>query len=125
MASLDDRPPDGFGIVVADLSFISTTVLPTRPPSPSMATSVLWSQFEPDARGRKGRGIIRDPNTWRRVLHEFIDAAFAAELEVVDLAISPVIGGKGNVEFLAHARRATILGDVTPAPADARLGEGS
>ena len=61
----------------------------------------------------KGKGIIRDPEIWKRVLHEFIDAAFEAGLEVVDLAISPITGGKGNVEFLAHLRHGDILGRVS------------
>ena len=50
----------------------------------------------------KTKGIIRDPAIWVRVLHEFIDAANNAGLVVTDLAISPITGGKGNVEFLAH-----------------------
>jgi len=114
----DAAPAAGFGIVVADLSFISTTGL-----LPHMAgflagdgdlLVLVKPQFEAGrAEVSKGRGIIRDAEIWKRVLHEFIDAAGPAGLEVEGLAISPVIGGKGNVEFLAHLRRAAILGDVT------------
>jgi 23S rRNA (cytidine1920-2'-O)/16S rRNA (cytidine1409-2'-O)-methyltransferase len=114
-------PAAGFGVIVADLSFISTTGL-----LPHMAgfladdgdlLVLVKPQFEAGrSEVSKGRGIIRDPDIWKRVLHEFIDAAGPAGLEVVDLAISPVIGGKGNVEFLAHLRRAAILGDVTSSP---------
>ena len=70
----------------------------------------------------KSRGFITDPEIWTRVLHEFVDAATAAELPIQDLAISPLRGSKGkgsggsasrrgggNVEFLGLARRADIL----------------
>lgn len=109
---------EGFGIIVADLSFISTTsLLPVLSPllAPDGDVVVLVKpQFEAGRQEvSKGKGIIRDPEIWKRVLHEFIDAAFDAELQVVDLAISPITGGKGNVEFLAHLRHGDILGRVS------------
>lgn len=97
----------GFDLIVADLSFISTTsLLPVF--ANLLATNgdvvvLVKPQFEAERReASKGRGIIRDPAIWTRVLHEFIDGAISAGLIVVDLAISPIVGGKGNVEFLAH-----------------------
>lgn len=109
--SFEDDPwlAAGFGVVVVDLSFISTAAL-----LPRLATLLardgdlivlVKPQFEAgrDAVSR-GRGVIADPTVWRDVLHLFIDAAFDTGLEVVDLAISPVRGGKGNVEFLGHLR---------------------
>lgn len=104
----------GFGVVVADLSFISTrSLLPTLGAllhRDGDAVVLVKPQFEA---GRpevsKGRGIIRDPEIWTRVLHEFIDSAHCSNLVVIDLAISPITGGKGNVEFLAHLRTGDIL----------------
>lgn len=101
---------DGFALLVADLSFTSTTaMLPHLATllSPAGKMMVLVKpQFEA---GReevsRGKGIIRDPDVWVRVLHEFIDAAVDAELTVSDLEISPITGGKGNVEFLALVER--------------------
>lgn len=104
----------GFDLIVVDLSFISTTSLLSAfasllAPDGDMVILVK-PQFEA---GRpevsKGQGVIRDPEIWKRVLHEFIDAAFGAELEVADLAISSITGGKGNIEFLAHVRHDDIL----------------
>ncbi len=118
-----DERAAGFGVVVADLSFISTTSL-LRTLGPLLGTDgdlmvLVKPQFEAGRQEvSKGRGIIRDPEIWKRVLHEFIDAAVEASLEVIDLAISPVVGGKGNVEFLAHLRRAAILDDVTASTAN-------
>jgi len=104
----------GFDLIVADLSFISATALldtfARLLASDGDMVVLVKPQFEA---GRpevsKGRGVIRDPDIWKRVLHEFIDAAVDAELEVTDLAISPITGGKGNVEFLAHVRHGDIL----------------
>lgn len=101
----------GFGLIVADLSFISTRLL--LPVFANVLASngdvlvLVKPQFEAGRQeASKGRGIIRDPAIWTRVLHEFIDGAVDAGLLVADLAISPITGGRtahgGNVEFLAH-----------------------
>ncbi len=97
----------GFGLIVADLSFISTTsLLPVF--AKILADDgdlmvLVKPQFEAGRQEvSKGKGIIRDRDIWVRVLHEFIDGASNADLVVRDLAISPITGGKGNVEFLAH-----------------------
>lgn len=102
-----DDAGSAFDLVVADLSFISTTsLLPVlgRLAQPGGDLVVLVKpQFEAGRQEvSRGRGVVRDPETWVRVLHEFIDAAIDADLLVVDLALSPITGGKGNVEFLAH-----------------------
>lgn len=101
--------PEGMGIIVADLSFISTiSLLAIFEPllaSDGDLVVLVKPQFEAGKQEvSKGRGIIRDRDIWSRVLHTFIDAAAEAELRVIDLAISPITGGKGNVEFLAHLR---------------------
>ena len=103
----DTDRADGFGVIVADLSFISTTsLLPVFAAvlAPGGDLMVLVKpQFEAGRQEvSKGKGIIRDRDIWVRVLHEFIDSATAAGLSVQDLALSPITGGKGNVEFLAH-----------------------
>ncbi len=103
-----------FDLVVADLSFISTIGLLPRfvellGPQGDLVVLVK-PQFEA---GRqvvsRGRGIVKDPDVWVEVLHRLIDQAVAAGLEVVDMELSPIVGGKGNVEFLAHLRTSDIL----------------
>lgn len=99
----------GFDMVVADLSFISTTrllgVLGPLIAKDGQAIVLVKPQFEAGKQDvSRGKGIISDPSIWTRVLHEFIDAATEAGLCVVDLGVSPVKGGKGNVEFLACIR---------------------
>lgn len=112
--SSDPARSDGFGVVVADLSFISTrSLLPILRRLLHLDGDIIVlvkPQFEAGRQEvSKGRGIIRDPEIWTRVLHEFIDAAADCGLEVADLAISSITGGKGNVEFLAHLRTEDIL----------------
>ncbi len=62
-------------------------------------------QFEA-GRSRVGEGgVVRDPGTHREVLAEVISALDVAGLGVIGLTVSPLRGARGNVEFLAHARR--------------------
>lgn len=121
--TLDTFAPDpiaqtGFDLVVSDLSFISTRrMLAHLAPlvaATGHAVTLIKPQFEAGRRDvSRGKGVISDPDIWVRVLHEFIDEATAVGLPVMDLALSPVKGGKGNVEFLAlHQPSDTPRGQV-------------
>lgn len=116
----DPQRSDGFDVLVADLSFISTAnLLPIfasllRPSG--FAVTLIKPQFEAGKREvSRGKGVIADPTIWVRVLHEFIDAASDAGIPVQNLALSPIRGGKGkgngNVEFLALLRPANTAPD--------------
>ena len=63
-------------------------------------------QFEAGkAEVSKGRGVVRDPEVWDRVVDE-VRAAVAAEgAAMIDVMRSPLTGADGNVEFLMHWRR--------------------
>jgi len=106
----DIGPP--FDVVVADLSFISLrTVLGPllRQAAPGAHLVLLVKpQFEAgrDEAGR-GRGVIRDPAVWRRVLDEVLIALRAAGAAIMGAMVSPLTGADGNVEFFVHARAAT------------------
>ena len=63
--------------------------------------ALIKPQFEA-GRGEVGRGgVVRDPETHRRVLHRVLDAATALGLGLRGLTVSPLRGPAGNVEFLA------------------------
>lgn len=102
-----------FDIVVADLSFISLTlILPILPPLLKLQGSVIClvkPQFEVGA-GAVGRGgIVRDGAARQAALARVQDAARAAGFAVRGLRDSPVLGGGGNHEFLlwlGHQQRA-------------------
>jgi 23S rRNA (cytidine1920-2'-O)/16S rRNA (cytidine1409-2'-O)-methyltransferase len=68
-------------------------------------------QFEAGkAEADRGRGVIRDPAVWRRVLEEVSDALGALGAAIMDAMVSPLRGADGNVEFLLHARTAPPAG---------------
>jgi 23S rRNA (cytidine1920-2'-O)/16S rRNA (cytidine1409-2'-O)-methyltransferase len=101
-----DEPVD---VVVADLSFISLrTVLPAlfaaARPGASLVLLVK-PQFEATREeADRGRGVIRDPAVWRRVLHEVEDALGARGAAIMGAMVSPLHGADGNVEFVLHVR---------------------
>ncbi len=109
-----------FSLVVADLSFISlTTVAPALVglAAPAADLVVLVKpQFEAGrAEADRGRGVIGAPEVWRRVLLEALGAFGAAGAAMMGLMVSPLLGARGNVEFLAHLVVAPV-GASSPDP---------
>lgn len=106
--------PDDVGgaveLVVADLSFISLhavldALLALVAPGGDLVVLVK-PQFEAGrAEVSKGRGVIRDPEVWRRVLDEVMVAIGEAGGAIMDAMVSPLRGADGNAEFLVHVRR--------------------
>jgi 23S rRNA (cytidine1920-2'-O)/16S rRNA (cytidine1409-2'-O)-methyltransferase len=105
--------PDGLGerapLVVADLSFISLrAVLPAvmglATPEADLVLLVK-PQFEAGRdEASRGRGVIADPEVWRRVLQEVTGALEREGAAIMGVMASPLTGADGNVEFLLHAR---------------------
>jgi 23S rRNA (cytidine1920-2'-O)/16S rRNA (cytidine1409-2'-O)-methyltransferase len=98
-----------FELVVADLSFISLqAVAPTLTElaAPDADIVVLIKpQFEAGrVEASRGKGVIRDPAVWRRVLREVCAAFAARDAAMMGVMVSPITGAQGNVEFLGHAR---------------------
>jgi len=110
-------------LVVADLSFISLRVVaPALVGGNAVAGAdvvvLIKPQFEAGrAEADRGRGVIRDPEVWARVLDEVRSAMYAEGATMMDLMVSPITGADGNVEFLAHLR-AHALGATIGASAD-------
>jgi 23S rRNA (cytidine1920-2'-O)/16S rRNA (cytidine1409-2'-O)-methyltransferase len=115
--------PDDVGgiveVVVADLSFISLrTVLAAlvglvRPGGDLVL--LVKPQFEAGREeAAKGKGVIRDPAVWRRVLDEVAAAALSQGAAMMGAMPSPITGAEGNVEFLVHCRAGATggLGDA-------------
>ena len=106
---LDDVGGRAFPVVTADLSFISlVTVLPTllalAAPRADLV-ALVKPQFEAGrAEASRGRGVIRDPAVWRRVVGEVAAAIDAEDAVMMGIMVSPLRGADGNVEFLVHAR---------------------
>jgi 23S rRNA (cytidine1920-2'-O)/16S rRNA (cytidine1409-2'-O)-methyltransferase len=95
-------------VVVADLSFISLTlVIPTltqlcQPGSPMVL--LVKPQFEAGRRDvDRGRGVITDTSIHARVREQIEVALAEAGCEVRAWTESPITGADGNVEFLVYA----------------------
>ena len=110
----DLRPgdlPESPSLAVIDASFISLEkVLPSTLAllSPDAELVVLVKpQFEV-GRGEVGKGgIVRDEEKHRQVLQRIEESARSLGCEVLGCCDSPILGAKGNREFLLHLRKVT------------------
>lgn len=96
-------PPQGFALIVGDVSFISMTlILPCLPPLLAQDGNLLLlvkPQFEVGPENIGKGGIVRDPALYGEVEHKFRTAARAIGLTVHAWLDSPITGGDGNREF--------------------------
>jgi 23S rRNA (cytidine1920-2'-O)/16S rRNA (cytidine1409-2'-O)-methyltransferase len=92
-------------LVTCDVSFIS--LRKALPPALELAVPdwqavvLVKPQFEA-GRGETRRGVVRDPEIWRRVLRGTSAAALEWEAEVAGVVDSGLPGPKGNREFFVH-----------------------
>lgn len=72
-------------------------------PAGGQLVALIKPQFEAGKQdAARGEGVIRDHLVHRKVLDDVIHAAQEEGYEVRDVAKSPLLGPKGNLEFLAH-----------------------
>lgn len=103
-----DVPPPAPDLVVADLSFISlTVVLPAlRSVAAANADHLLMVKPQFEA-GRVGKGgVVRDPEVWRAAVEGVAGAGAALGLGAAGVTVSPLPGPAGNVEFFLHLHAA-------------------
>ncbi|MUG44774.1 TlyA family RNA methyltransferase [Paenibacillus woosongensis] len=102
---LDGPSPDFASI---DVSFISLRII--LPPlvalleRPADIVALIKPQFEAGREKVGKSGVVRDAKVHQEVLETVL--SFATELGYVlqGLTFSPITGGEGNIEFLAHLR---------------------
>jgi 23S rRNA (cytidine1920-2'-O)/16S rRNA (cytidine1409-2'-O)-methyltransferase len=110
--------PKPLNLVTVDASFISLRILLPVVHSWFMAKAgrviaLIKPQFEAGrADAARGEGVIRDPQVHRQVLLAVLEAANREGFSVQGLIRSPLLGPKGNVEFLVD------LALVPQAPVD-------
>jgi 23S rRNA (cytidine1920-2'-O)/16S rRNA (cytidine1409-2'-O)-methyltransferase len=115
-------------VVVADLSFISLTlVLPAlsavAAPEPDLLVMVK-PQFEV-GREAVGDGVVRDPDLRREAVVGVARAAATCDLDVHGAVASPLPGPRGNVEYFLWLRRGRMgVGAQVVAAIDAAVREG-
>lgn len=91
-----------------DVSFISlrlilpnlTTILATN----GDVMALIKPQFEAGREQVGKKGIVRDVKVHKAVVEEVLDFARKLGYEVRNLSFSPITGGEGNIEFIAHLR---------------------
>ena len=102
-------PKGGFDLVVADLSFISLTlVLPglTKLMKPqAQALLLVKPQFELQPSDIGKGGLVKNPALYAQVQQRVQSACVDAGFEVLHWLDSPIVGGDGNREFFIHVRR--------------------
>jgi 23S rRNA (cytidine1920-2'-O)/16S rRNA (cytidine1409-2'-O)-methyltransferase len=101
-----DAVPD---LAVIDASFISLDKV--LPPTLNLLSTgadvvaLIKPQFEV-GRGQVGKGgVVRDPDLHQQVIDRIRRLAPELDCTVLDLVESPLLGPKGNREFLIHLRR--------------------
>ena len=107
---------------VIDVSFISLKiVLPAiknlLKPAQGQVVCLIKPQFEAgrDKVGKKG--VVREPETHKEVLDNFVALAGELGFTILGLTFSPVKGPEGNIEFLGHLTLADVPG-ILPDTAD-------
>lgn len=110
--SLDDVEGVGVDIVVADLSFIGLSVVAAALVGVAAARAdmviLVKPQFEAGrADVSRGKGVVRDPDIWARVLVEVKGGLAVAGATMMGAMVSPLTGADGNVEFLVHCTAAS------------------
>ncbi len=100
--------PELVDLIVCDASFISLTkVLPAAlalaKPKAKLVT-LIKPQFEVGkAEVSKGKGVVRDPQLHQQVCNDISTWVAQSGWQVQGIAVSPITGPKGNIEFLLYA----------------------
>ena len=97
---------EALDLSVIDVSFISLKiVLPTIKTLLKPTGQVLClikPQFEAGREKVGKKGVVREPETHKEVLDNFVALAKELEFTILGLTFSPVKGPEGNIEFLGH-----------------------
>lgn len=93
-------------LATVDVSFISLKlilpVLKQLLAENSDVIILIKPQFEAGREQVGKKGIIRDPKVHQEVIENICLFAKTEGYQLLDLIFSPITGGEGNIEFLAH-----------------------
>jgi 23S rRNA (cytidine1920-2'-O)/16S rRNA (cytidine1409-2'-O)-methyltransferase len=102
-----DQMPEPVDFVTIDASFISLKILfpvviKWFGEKGGRVIALIKPQFEAGrSQVSKGKGVVRDPVVHRQVVLDVLSAAQKEGFDVLGLTRSPLLGPKGNTEFLA------------------------
>jgi len=112
----DAMPAPGFDLIVADVSFISLTLV--LPALGALATptgrllALVKPQFEVGREALDGRGIVRSADLYDGVREAVGACARGCGWAQPAWLDSPILGGDGNREFFIYALRALATGSA-------------
>lgn len=96
-------------IATADVSFISLSIIMPKIVEISHENSdivvLIKPQFEAGKSNVGKGGIIKDKNIHFLVLNNFNNYCLENDLFIKNITFSPIKGGNGNIEYLAHLKR--------------------
>lgn len=100
---------------VVDVSFISLKiVLPVirqlLKQESGQVLCLIKPQFEAGKEKVGKKGVVREPQTHKEVLDQFVSLAHELGFKILGLTYSPVKGPEGNIEFLGHLSLADVEG---------------
>jgi len=104
--TIDDLSGPAPNFASIDVSFISLKhILPnlsTLLPIGASVVALIKPQFEA-GREKVGKlGVVREPAVHKEVLYQVLTMAAEIGYKLHHLTFSPITGGEGNIEFLAH-----------------------
>ncbi|MCF0119963.1 MAG: TlyA family rRNA (cytidine-2'-O)-methyltransferase, partial [Limosilactobacillus mucosae] len=76
--------------------------------------ALIKPQFEAGKEHVGKHGIVRDRKVHEEVLQHVLGFATADHFDVLGLDFSPIKGGQGNIEFLAHLQLVDREGRIAP-----------
>lgn len=112
-------------LVTIDASFIPLNLLLPMAKgwfgdSGGSVIALIKPQFEAGrSEVARGKGVIRNPEIHRRIVLSVLDFAIAEGFSVEGLLRSPLLGPKGNTEFLVHLKYPQVLESDTVRLVDA------
>ena len=102
---------------VIDVSFISLRivlpVIKTFLKPTGQVLCLIKPQFEAGKEKVGKKGVVREPETHKQVLDDFVELTKQLDFHIQGLTFSPVKGPEGNIEFLAHLSLADG-GEIVP-----------
>ena len=112
-----EQIPDELDFASVDVSFISLKLI--LPPLCGLLKNgghvacLVKPQFEAGKEKVGKKGVVRDPETHKQVLDDFVELTKQTGFTILGLTFSPVKGPEGNIEFLGHLTLADKPG-ITP-----------
>lgn len=112
----ENQFPNKFDVITMDVSFISITLLFEQVKNNLKQNGIyiclIKPQFEADKNIERINGIIVDDKVHKDVIESVKISVEKNELKVIDLIESPILGTKGNKEFLVLIKHKDTIKDT-------------